>query len=94
MRSLNVAACVAAMSIGLGLSAASAADDQVASMSTCMGLAGQVRTALASNGSSASYEDAVKEQRYGLEFCSNGFYAKGVDHYSHALQLLGGAQKS
>jgi hypothetical protein len=50
---------------------------------------GEVKTALTSNAQSPNYEDAVKQQRYGVEFCNNGFYQNGVSHYEQALKLLG-----
>jgi hypothetical protein len=52
-------------------------------------MASQVRTALTDNAQSANYQDAVKQQRYGRDFCANSFYKTGVDHYAEALRLLG-----
>jgi hypothetical protein len=91
MRFVNVAAA-AAVCLGLGISASSA--QQVASLSTCVSLADQVKTALDGNANSANFETARKEGTYGLEYCNSGLYARGVQHYNHALQLLGVAQKS
>ena len=92
MRSIKYAAFVAAMSLGLGLTVASASAQQVANVETCLSSASQVKTALASNAQSANYEAAMKERNYGLAYCNSGFYEKGVSHYSRALQILGMAQ--
>jgi hypothetical protein len=94
MRSVKFAALAAAVCVGLGVTAASAADQQVASVQTCLSLATQVKTALEANAQSPNYDDAVKEKKYGLEFCNASFYAKGVSHYDRALQLLGVSDKA
>ena len=93
MRSVKIAAVVAAACIGLGVTAASA-DQQVASVQTCLSLANQVKTALDANAQSPNYDDAVKERKYGMEFCNASFYAKGISHYNRALQLLGVSDKA
>ena len=90
MRFVNVAAA-AAVCIGLGMSAASA--QEVASVTSCNTLASQVRDALGGNAQSSNFDAARKERTYGQEYCTNGFYAQGVMHYTRALQLLGVAQK-
>lgn len=85
MRQLSgIAAAVLSCGIVLGAGAAGAADQ-----GNCIQLAQQVKTALASNAQSASYQDAQKEQGYGREFCNNGLSDRGVAHYQHALDLLG-----
>jgi hypothetical protein len=89
MRSMKVAAYVAALSLGLGMTVASANAQQMASVETCLNVAAQVKTALDSNAQSANYEAAMKERNYGLAYCNSSFYAKGVSHYDRALQLLG-----
>ena len=89
MRSFVLAAGVAA---ALGLGALNASAAQSASLSGCMDMADQVKTALASNSQSPNYHEAVKEQGYGRQFCASGLYQNGVDHYAQALKLLG-AQK-
>lgn len=94
MRMMKIAAMAAAIGSGTALMAASANAEQVASVQSCLNLAAQVRTALDSNPQSANYEAAMKERNYGLSFCNNGFYAKGVAHYSRALEILGVPQKS
>src|ERR1700677_4299265 len=93
MRSMKFASYVVAVSLGLGMTVASAsAQQQVATVQSCLNVAAQVKTALDANAQSANYEDAMKERNYGLAFCNGGYYAKGVSHYSHALQILGVAQ--
>jgi hypothetical protein len=79
--------------IALSVTAASAEPDQVASASGCLKLQDQVHDALAGNQQSTNFADAKKQNAYGREFCSNGFYAKGMEHYEHALQLLGVAEQ-
>jgi len=91
MRSMKLAASVAVLSLGLGVTVASANAQQMASVQTCLNVAAQVKTALDSNTQSANYEDAMKERNYGLAFCNSAFYGKGVAHYNRALQLLGAA---
>ncbi len=90
MRSLKIAASVAALSLGMAVASASA--QQVANVETCLSSASQVKTALNSNAQSANYEAAMKERNYGLAYCNSGFYEKGVSHYNRALQILGMAQ--
>lgn len=85
---------IVAMSVGLGIAMASASAEQVASASSCLSLADQVKTALDGNTQSAKYHEAKREWLYGREFCTSGFYAKGTAHYAHALQLLGVPEKS
>jgi hypothetical protein len=84
-------AAAAAVGLGLGMSAASA--QEVASVSTCLSMADQVKTAFSDNSGSANFDAARKERQFGQEFCTNGYYARGVAHYARALQLLGVAQK-
>jgi len=79
--------CAAALSFAAGATAASA--EEAATVSSCHNLADQVRTAIDNNEQSANFDQAKRERTYGLEFCSNGFYDKGVAHYRHALSLLG-----
>jgi hypothetical protein len=52
-------------------------------------MADQVKTALASNSQSPNYQEAVKEKNNGQSFCNESFYQYGINHFSHALQLLG-----
>jgi hypothetical protein len=88
MRFVHLAASIAVLSGTLAF-AASASAEETASLGTCATMQDQVKAALASNSQSPNYETAVKEQRYGVEFCGQGFYRNGVAHYSEALQLLG-----
>jgi hypothetical protein len=85
MRNVYLAAIGLSAMLAMGTSA-NAAD---ASASTCVSLASQVRTALASNQQSANYEAAVKESRYGRDFCANAQPRVGTAHYAQALKLLG-----
>lgn len=94
MRSMKFAAGMVVLSLGLGITAASASADQMANATTCLDVATKVKTALDANTQSANYDSAMKERRYGDEFCTNSFYAKGIAHYNRALQLLGVAQKA
>ena len=94
MRSVKFAVFAAAAFVGLGLTAASAYADQTASVTNCLSLAEQVKTALSNNSQSPNYEAAKQERNYGLEFCNASFYSKGVAHYQQALKLLGVDQKA
>ena len=55
-------------------------------------MADQVKAALAANAQSPNYQEAVKEKQNGQSFCTESFYQYGVNHYSHALQLLGASK--
>ena len=92
MRSVNLALCVAALSLGVTVASANA--QQVANVETCLSVASQVKTALNANAQSPNYEAAMKERNYGLAYCNSSFFAKGVDHYNRALALLGVAQNA
>jgi hypothetical protein len=92
MRSMKFAASVVALSLGLGMTVASANAQQMATVQSCLNVAAQVKTALDANAQSANFEDAMKERNYGLAFCNGGYYAKGVSHYNRALEILGVAQ--
>ena len=94
MRSMKFAAGLVAVSLGLGMTAASASAEQVANVSSCLERAAQLKTALEANAQSANYQEATKEGMYGRAFCNNSFYAKGIARYDHALQLLGVAQNA
>ena len=89
MSYINWAASVAALSGTLVLASAPVNAQQTASLTGCLNMASQVREALANNASAPSYGQAVKEQGYGRDYCTNGFYQNGVAHYSEALKLLG-----
>ncbi len=94
MRLMQFAACAAVVSLGVGVFAAPANADEIAKPSTCVHMAGQVRTALENNQQAANHRAAEKEWMYGREFCANGFDVKGMSHYNRALQLLNDPQKS
>ena len=89
MRNLKLAAGAAILCSTLVAGAANAE----ATSTACFDKAQQVRAALAANPQSPNYQEAVKEQTNGLTFCSGNFYQYGINHYSHALELLG-ANKS
>ena len=89
-KSLLFAAVIAS---GFVVSAASAAPDQMANLNNCVKLSEQVKSALDSNQQSTNYDEAKKQDRFGREFCTNAFYAQGMAHYEHALQLLGVAEQ-
>ncbi|MGD0190481.1 MAG: hypothetical protein ABSD74_07055 [Rhizomicrobium sp.] len=91
MRFVHLAASIAVLSGTLALAVPASAQDS-ANLGTCATMQDQVKAALSSNSQSPNYENAVKEQRYGLEFCSEGFYRNGAAHYSQALRLLGAQQ--
>jgi hypothetical protein len=86
MRKVNLAVLAVCGMVALGTGAASAAE---ASADTCMSMAQQVKAALATGQQSANYALAVKEQGFGRDFCYHGIYKTGMDHYTHALSLLG-----
>jgi hypothetical protein len=92
MRTLSLVASIAVLCGSVAFGAASASAEQTASLSDCVGMAGQVKTALTDNAQSPNYQDAVKQQGYGRDFCGNSFYKTGVDHYAEALRLLGVAK--
>lgn len=89
MRSSKYAIGVAAISGALLLAAVPAGAQQTANLTSCVDMASQVKTALASNSNAANYEQAAKQQGYGRDYCTNGFYKNGVAHYAEALRLLG-----
>jgi hypothetical protein len=88
MRFVHLAASIALLSGAVAFAAPASAENS-ANLGSCATMQDQVKAALSSNAQSPNYATAVKEQRYGLEFCSEGFYRNGVAHYSQALQLLG-----
>lgn len=94
MRSIKLTACVVALTTGVCLAAVSANAADTATLTGCLQMAAQVKSALADNAQAAGYEQAKQEQSSGRDYCSHSFYAVGVAHYSHALQLLGVTQKS
>ena len=89
MRYVQFAAGLAILSGALSFAASSAGAAETADVSGCNGMQEQVQTALQSNAQSPNYDDAVKQQKVGAEFCSHGFYRNGVAHYAQALKLLG-----
>lgn len=84
----------ATLCAGIGLFAMSATAADAASVSGCLHAAKDVRAAIAGNQSSPKLEDAQRQQRYGLEYCNQGFYKQGMAHYAEALKVLGADAKS
>ncbi|MGH6870673.1 MAG: hypothetical protein ACREHE_04125 [Rhizomicrobium sp.] len=85
------AIAVAILSSGLAFAAnAASAETFAANMGGCNHAAESVRDAMTANASSANMAEAQKEQGYGRQFCNNQLYARGVEHYQRALDLLGG----
>jgi len=83
MRNLYLAA------IGMSaMLAATAANAETASQATCTQAQLKVATALASD-TSANHDLAAKESHYGRDFCLNGLYGQGMQHYAAAMKLLG-----
>lgn len=82
-------AVVICASLAFGTMAANAA-----SMSDCLKMGKDVRTALANHKDAAHANQARRQQRYGLEFCNSGFYKRGLQHYKQALHILGADKKS
>ena len=77
----------------MGLSAmlamsATAANAETASQATCTQAQQKVAAALASD-TSANHDQAAKESHFGRDFCLNGLYGKGMQHYAEAMKLLG-----
>src|ERR1700733_5215937 len=88
MRNLKLAAGAAILCSTLVAGATSAMADW-ATAANCHDMAEQVKSALAANAQSPNYQEAEKERSNGLSFCSESFYQYGINHYSHALTLLG-----
>ena len=82
----------AAISISLTAISPSAAQQHDANLSSCVHMEGQVQTALTAHAQSTGHEAAVKEERYGREFCAQGLYAAGIAHYGQALKALGASK--
>jgi hypothetical protein len=86
MRNLKLAAGAAIVCSTLIAGAANAAS---ATSTGCFDMAEQVKAALAANPQSPNYQEAVQEKNNGLSFCTHDLYQYGINHYSHALTLLG-----
>ena len=91
MRNLKLATGVAILCSALMAGATSAMADS-ATAANCQDMADQVKAALAANAQSPNYQEAVKEKSNGQSFCNESFYQYGINHYSHALQLLGASK--
>jgi hypothetical protein len=91
MRNLKLAAGVAILCSTLAAATTSALADS-ATAASCHDMAEQVSAALAANAQSPNYQEAVKEKNNGLSFCTESFYQYGINHYNHALSLLGASK--
>lgn len=85
MRNVYLAAIGLSAMVAMGATAANA---DTASLATCAQAQHKVTAALASD-SSANHDAAAKESGYGRDFCNNGLYGKGMQHYAEAMKLLG-----
>jgi hypothetical protein len=91
MRSIKLAACIAALTAGVGFAATAA---NAASVTNCLDMADKVNSALANNMQAAGYDDAKRQRNFGRDYCASSQYDQGVAHYSRALQLLGEGEKA
>src|SRR5580698_8183454 len=73
MRSVKLAMCAAALTLGATIASANA--QEMATIQTCLSTGAQLKTALEANVQSANYQDAMKERNTGLLYCNSGFYA-------------------
>lgn len=89
MHRLTLTMSAAALCASAALVSLPAGAEETASLSSCTKLADEVNQALAANPQSANHEAAVQQKLYGRDFCANGFYDHGVEHYEQALKLLG-----
>ena len=62
---------------------------QEANASQCLQTSKKVSSALSANQQSAQYQAATQEAHNGRDFCANGLYQIGLDHYNNALKILG-----
>lgn len=91
MRNLKLATGVAILCSALTAGATSAMADS-ATAANCYNMEEQVNAALAANAQSPNYQEAVKEKNNGLSFCTKSFFQYGINHYNHALTLLGASK--
>jgi len=93
MRSSKVVLSVlAAGSFIVGSAVASA--QEAANLSGCLHMSKEVQSAFAGAQQSQSYDAAREAQKAGQEFCSAGFYARGIASYRDALTDLGQAMNN
>lgn len=86
MRNIYIAAIGLSAMLAMGATAANA---ETASLATCSQAKTKVSAALESNAQSANHDAAAKESGYGRDFCNNGLYKQGMQHYAQAMKLLG-----
>jgi hypothetical protein len=78
----------AALSLSIvAITSVSAAEEATAA--NCQSMEAQVRSVLDSSQGSSGQQDAIKERKAGHEYCARGFYKLGMEHFDHALKLLG-----
>jgi len=74
---------------GITLSSSGALAQEPASMDGCLHMSKKVSEALTASQNSPGYKTAQDERRNGQAFCAQGFYARGISSYEHALSDLG-----
>jgi hypothetical protein len=88
---MSISKIAAAILIAGGVAAAStaASASEAPTSLNCLKMSKQVKDALDSHQTGAAHENAVAEQRAGVEFCSKGLYQIGINHYEAALKIIG-----
>lgn len=86
MRNLYLAAIGLSAILAIGASSANAEE---ASQGACAQAQSKISHALSSDADSAGHDAATKESHYGRDFCNNGLYKQGMEHYARAMKLLG-----
>jgi len=79
---------LAAIGLSAMLAMGATANAEAASQATCTAAQQKVATALAAD-TSTNHDQAAKESHLGRDFCLNGLYGRGMDHYAAAMKLLG-----
>ncbi|HXC57056.1 MAG TPA: hypothetical protein VNU97_17280 [Rhizomicrobium sp.] len=83
------AASVAALTLLLGATAATAQTTESPTVIGCLHMAKKVSAALDANPQSPNFSTAKAQAQGAQGFCSQGLYKIGVDGYAKALDLLG-----
>lgn len=89
MRPMKSVVTAIAVCVGLTAGLATASAAEAATTMTCLTKAKAVRTALNGNTDTKKDNDAKKQARSGLNYCSHGMFKKGVARYEAALKILG-----
>jgi hypothetical protein len=76
---------------GLVASSVALAGSEPANTMGCLHMSKQVAEALSDDQAqqSQNYQTAREEQSNGRNYCEAGLFDKGLQHYAHALELLG-----